>query len=523
MSKQDDRSQFRPDDGLDPNFRQEIDDALGGMSLEDLLEAEQAAKAPAPATAPGVRQGRVIAIHGEDIFVDMSGKSQGVLPVIQYDDAPLPAEGDLIEVVIEGYDRSEGFLRLSRKGAVQTAQWETLEEGQMVEGRVTDHNKGGLELDVNGIRVFLPVSHIELFRVEDLAPYVNQKLRCQVIEVNRAERNVIVSRRAVLEVEAAKAREEAFEKLAEGQTVRGIVKTVMPYGAFVDIGGVDGLLHVSDMSYSRVNDPHEVVKQGQSVEVRILKVDKDTRRIGLGLKQVKPDPWIGADTKWSVDDIVTGRITRLADFGAFVELEEGVEGLLPISEMTFQRRIQHPKDVVKEGDVIKLRVLSVDGVKKRISLSLKRVGDDPWMGATVRWPQGSIIEGIVQRVAEFGAFVELAPGVDGLVHVSELSTEFVRNASDAVHEGDRVRAKVLAVEEDRRRILAVHQAGGCLGPSRTDGRAGPGIGPDGPPAGPQAQEAAQGRPGVNRPRWNDSTFRPCWPIILTARACSARP
>jgi len=437
-----------PDD-LDAILERELDEALSSLEGGSFLTADSL---PASPSAPGVKRGRVIAIHRDDIFVDMGGKSQGVLSAEQFDDVPLPNVGDVIEVTIEGYDRNDGLLLLSRKGAVTASTWERIEEGQIVEGRVTGHNKGGLELDINGIRAFMPISHIELVRVEDLAPYVNRRLKCQVIDVDEAERNVVVSRRAVLELEAAEARERAFASLVEGKIVTGVVKSVMPYGAFVDIGGVDGLLHVKDMAHGRTEDPTKVVKEGQKIEVMILKVDPDSRRISLGLKQVMPDPWADAESKWPADTLVTGRVTRLMDFGAFLELEPGVEGLIPIGEMTYERRIRHPSEIVKEGDVVKVRVISLDPARKRISLSLKRVGDDPWVGASARWPKDSVVQGLVKRIVEFGAFVELTAGVEGLIHISELSDTPVRRITEVVKEGQTVQARVLEVDEERRRI-----------------------------------------------------------------------
>lgn len=467
MAEQDNK--FRPQDNLDPDLQRELDEALGDMSLEAMIDAEEASKRAIAEGAPGsagkvgkgVRRGQVMAIQGEDIFIDLGGKTQGILTVSQFGvDDPLPRIGSALDVTIEGFDPENGLLILSRQGAVMAAAWETLQEGQILEGRVTGLNKGGLELTLSGIRAFMPISQVEMFRVEDLTPYLNQKFRVQVSEIDRDDNNVIVSRRTLLELEAQEAREKTFESLAEGQTVKGVVRNIMPYGAFVDIGGVDGLLHVKDMAHSRVEDPNTIVQQGQTLELRVLKVDREARKVGLGLKQVLPDPWAGAGEKFIPDTVVSGRVVRLADFGAFVELESGVDGLIPISELTFERRIKHPSEIVNVGDMIKVRVMSVDLERKRISLSLKKVGDDPWTGAAVRWPEKSEVQGVVKRIAEFGAFVELVPGVEGLVHISELSNERVRSVGDAVKEGQPVKCKVLGVEEDRRRIsLSIKQAG----------------------------------------------------------------
>ena len=469
-SAKNDGNYFRPQQKLDDELQHELDDALGDMSIEDIMDAETASQRPPRAKAAGAQDqpqgdpdvqlliGTVVAIQGDDIFVDVGKRSEGVLPAGQFRDQPLPDVGDAVQVTVAAYNESEGLLMLSREGAVQAAAWATLEEGQIVEGRVVKDNKGGLELDVQGIRAFMPISQIERFHVEDIKQYLEQRLRCVVTEFNRVEKNVVVSRRDLLEIESAEARKNLLETLEEGQVLTGIVRSVMPYGAFVDLGGVDGLVHVSDMAYSRVEDPSTIVAEGQQVEVKVLKVDQEAERISLGLKQAKPDPWLGVESKWPVDSLISGRVTRLAEFGAFAEVEEGVEGLIPIGEMTFERRIKHPSEIVNEGDVVRLRVLSVEPDRRRISLSIKQAGEDPWMGASVRWPAESIVDGMVTRVADFGAFVQLSPGVDGLVHVSELSDGHVRAVTDVVREGDRVQAKVLEVDEERRRIsLSIRQ------------------------------------------------------------------
>lgn len=369
VSRFEDDNRFRPPSPVDHELENELEEALGEMSLEDIIDAEDTAARGGP---DELRKGRVIAIHGDDVFVEFGAKSQGVLPASQFEDEPLPKVGDVIEVVIDSYDQRDGLLILSRKGAIRAAAWDTIATGQIVEGRVTDHNKGGLELDINGIRAFMPISQIERFRVENLAPYVNERLRCQVTEVDRAEENVVVSRRDVLEAEAAEAREKIFETLAEGKTVRGVVKTIMPYGAFVDIGGVDGLLHVRDMSHAHVGDPRSVVQEGQQIDVMILKFDRDERKISLGLKQILPSPWLGTKQKWPENMIVEGTVTRITDFGAFVKLTDGVEGLVHISELSDQR-VGSVGDVLTQGQTVKAVVLSVDEQAHRMSLSIKKL------------------------------------------------------------------------------------------------------------------------------------------------------
>ena len=452
IKKQDRDNIHRSDDQLDAELQRELDEALGGMSIEQMLDAEEEAKNPRSGKRDGVRVGKVIDIQKDDIFVDFGSKTQGVIQAIQFADEPLPEIGSDIEVVVERYDQSEGLLILSREGAVVAATWNSIHPGQIVEAFVTGANTGGLELKFNGIRGFMPMSMIDIGRVEDTSPYMQTKMLCEIIDIDHQRKSVTLSRRKVLEAQAAEMRDQVLGELAEGKIVSGTVRSIMPYGAFVDLGGVDGLLHVSDMSYSRVEDPNEVVKVGQKVEVMILKLDREADRISLGLKQVMPDPWSAAADKWPPNELVTGRVTKLADFGAFVELEPGIEGLVPISEMSFEKRIKHPSEVVNVGDTPQLRVLSVDPQRKRLSLSIKRVGDDPWVGASVRWPVDSVAEGVVSRMESFGAFVELAPGVEGLVHVSEASENRVRHVSEALKEGQLVQAKVLSVDEAQRRI-----------------------------------------------------------------------
>ncbi len=447
---------YRPEPKLDDDVQRELDAALGDMSLQDIIDAEDGASTAGKRSASGVRKGKVVAIQGDDIFVDVGGRSEGILPATQYkEDEALPSEGDEIEIVIEGYD--DGVLRLSREGAVQAATWDTLEKGQVVEARVTGHNKGGLEVTFGGIRAFMPISQVDMMRVEDLTPYVGEKFPCVVTDIDYSQQNVIVSRKDFLKREAKKQAEALWEVIHEGKVVTGKVRSIMPYGAFVDIGGTDGLLHIKDMAHGRVEKPEDIVHVGQEVEVRILNFDRESRKIGLGLKQTQPDPWEGAEGKWSIGSAVTGCITRLADFGAFLEIEPGVEGLIPISEMAF-RRIGHPKEIVKAGDVVRVKVLSVDSQAKRIGLSLKQAGDDPWMGASARWPAGAIVDGVVKRIADFGAFVELGEGVEGLVHISELDYKHVASVKAVVSEGQSVQVKVLEVDEERRRIsLSIKQ------------------------------------------------------------------
>jgi small subunit ribosomal protein S1 len=355
---------------LDAEIAGELEAAMAGLSDKDLY-AEQPgqAKAAAPGES-GRKMGKVLSVHGPDVFVDVpGGRSQGVLPLLQFPDGP-PAPGTEVEVHIEGYDRANGLLLLSRQGAAVDADWSSIAEGMTVEARVTAVNKGGLEVDVNGIRGFMPISQIELFRVENVESYVNQRLLCLVTEVVPSERNLVVSRRALLDREREATREKLWAEIAEGQVHTGIVRSVREFGAFVDLGGADGLLHVSEMSWNRVKDPTAIVQPGQTIKVVVLRVDRDKRKLSLGLKQLQASPWDDVDQKFPHSTIVSGKVTRLADFGAFVELEPGIEGLIHISELAPQR-VYRVADIVKEGQEVKVLVLSVDKDKRRISLSLK--------------------------------------------------------------------------------------------------------------------------------------------------------
>ncbi len=363
------RSTLRLKD-LDEEIEGELEAALAGLSDQDLAGGEQApAKAPGEGEKPG-KKGKVITIHGPDVFVEVpGGRSQGVLPLLQFPDGP-PKPGTEVDIHIEGYDSANGLLILTRRGAAVIADWSSIAVGQTVEARVTGVNKGGLSVEINGIRGFMPISQIDLYRVENAEQYVNQRLLCLVTEVNPQERNLIVSRRDLLDREREEKREKMWQTLAEGQVHEGVVRSVRDFGAFVDLGGVDGLLHISEMSWARVQDPASVVQPGQPIKVVVLKVDKEKRKVSLGLKQLLASPWDNIAEKYAGNKIVAGKVTKLMEFGAFVELEPGIEGLIHISELSPQR-VRRVGDIVQPGQEVQVMVLHVDGEQKRISLSLK--------------------------------------------------------------------------------------------------------------------------------------------------------
>jgi small subunit ribosomal protein S1 len=356
------------DKGFDKDLEREMQEALEGFSDKDLLAERSPRRQAGTPGAP--HKGKVYRVHGADVFIEIpGGRTQGVLPVTQFPEGP-PAQGTEVEVHIEGFDPDSGVYLLARKGAAVEVDWSSVAVGQTVEARVTGTNKGGLAVDVNGIRGFMPISQLELFRVEDTAPYVNQRLRCLVTEVDAVMANLVVSRRALLEKEREEMREQLWRELAEGQVRQGVVRSVKDFGAFVDLGGADGLLHVSEMSWTRVADATKVVQPGQSLKVVVLKIDHERRKISLGLKQLTASPWDSVAEKYHAGTVVTGKVSKLMDFGAFVELEPAVEGLIHISELSPQR-VRRVADVVKEGQEVRVMVLGVDTEQRRMSLSLK--------------------------------------------------------------------------------------------------------------------------------------------------------
>jgi small subunit ribosomal protein S1 len=447
------KEKFRPDDSA---LDKQLDQALEGVAMDELygFDKPQTDQPAAGATGQKTsRRGRIVSITRDDVFVDFGGKSQGICSILQFADTEEPKVGQEMEFDVDRYDGSEGLLVLTRRGAKATnVSWENLNVGQIVEGTVTGVNKGGLELDIKSMRAFMPAGQVDLYHVPDLSQFMNQRLTVEVTQCDPAARNLVVSRRNILEREKEEKKKKLMEELAEGQIRRGTVRNVMDFGAFVDLGGADGLLHVSEMSFRRGRNANEFVKIGDVVDVKIIKFDQETGKMSLSLKQARGvDPWADAATKYAVGTTLTGRVVKLETFGAFIEVEEGVEGLLPISEMSW-KRIKHPSDIVKENETVKLVVLSIDPTARRISFSLKQAGPDPWATVAERYATDMVVTGTVSRTADFGAFVELEPGLEGLVHISELSNQRVRATTDVVKPGQEVKVRVLEIDKDARRI-----------------------------------------------------------------------
>jgi small subunit ribosomal protein S1 len=359
---------------VDDEIERELEAALAGMDAKT-LHGDAGGQRPGKPAAESRKRGRVVSVHGEDVFVDVGGRTQGVLAIAQFPEGT-PAAGQEVDVTIEGYDNADGLLILSRQGAAAVAvDWSSVAEGMIVDARVTGTNKGGLAVEVNGIRGFIPVSQIDLYRVEDTQAFVNQKLRCVITEANPVEKNLVLSRRELLEREREEAREKLWQELAEGQIRMGVVRNVKEFGAFLDLGGVDGLLPVGEMSWNRIDDPATVVQIGQQLRVAVIRLDRERRKITLGLKQLLPSPWDDIESRYPPKTTVSGKVTRLMDFGAFVELEPGIEGLIHNSELS-TRYVRHPKEVVQPGQQVQVTVLKVDPTERRIGLSLKAALQD---------------------------------------------------------------------------------------------------------------------------------------------------
>ena len=407
---------------------------------------------------PGQRQlkGVVISLTSEQVFLDIGYKTEGVLPRSAFaQNGDAVKVGDTFPVSVTGRNE-EHYYELSLFKVRQVHDWSALEaafaEKTAVVGTVTEVIKGGLSVDI-GVRAFMPGSRSGAKDAAELEKLVGTEINCRITKLDVTDENVVVDRRIVLEEQARGVTAARREALKEGDTVTGTVRTLMPYGAFVDLGGIDGLLHVSDISHTRVTKPEDVLTVGQELELRILKIDPETKKISLGLKQLQPEPWQTAPDRLTVGQRITGTVTRIADFGAFIEIEPGVEGLLHISEMSYGRKLRHPSDLLRQGDRVETVILGIDPEKRRIALGLKQTLTDPWSEVLHNFPVGSQIEGPVTKLMNFGAFVQLADGVEGLVHVSEISAEKrINHPQDVLRVGQIVKAQVLAIDTEKRQI-----------------------------------------------------------------------
>src|SRR5437867_1113471 len=402
-----------------------------------------------------VVRGHVVEVRDSEVLVDIGYKSEGTIAIEEFRHGTLPKVGDDIEVYLESKEDNEGLIVLSKDKADKIKVWDAIsashDSGTPVEGRVVEVVKGGLAVDV-GVRAFLPGSQVDLRPVKNLGSLVGQSIRAKVIKLNRRRGNVVLSRRAVLEEEREEKKKHTLSVLSEGMVLTGTVKNITDYGAFIDLGGIDGLLHVTDMSWGRIGHPSEIFQIGDQVEVVVLHFDPVTGRVSLGYKQKSSDPWADVAQRYPVGSKVTGRVVSLTDYGAGGELEPGVDWLLHISDMSSTRNLGHPSEILKKGQTIETQILNVDKENKRISLGLKQIQPDPWDSVTQRYPMGSRVTGKVVRLTDFGAFVELEPGVDGLLHISQMSSRPIGSPAEIVNAGDELTLMVIRVDPNERRI-----------------------------------------------------------------------
>ncbi|TVR02065.1 MAG: 30S ribosomal protein S1 [Desulfovibrionales bacterium] len=442
MTNTTDETQDQFDQEMELNFEAELEQYLN----DDFGDVEEGC----------IVQGEVVKIGGDHILVDVNFKSEGQIPASEFKDQDgcLSIKmGDKIDVYVIKKNEGEGSILLSREKAKRMQLFDKLEgileSNEVITGTITKRIKGGYHVDVDGVEAFLPGSHVDLRPVPDMDALVGQDFEFRVLKVNRRRSNVIVSRRVLLEEERDSMRQSLLQNIEEGQKIQGKVKNITDYGVFVDLGGLDGLLHITDMAWKRIRHPKEMVQIGDDLELMVLNFDKENQKVSLGLKQLVPDPWTNIAAKFPEGTRLTGKVTNLVDYGAFVELEPGVEGLVHISEMSWTRKLRHPSQMVRVGDPVDVIVLGVDQEKKRISLGMKQVAPNPWDVVGEKYPDGTVLEGTIKNITEFGMFVGIEDGIDGLIHVSDISwTKKVRHPSEIFKVGDVVQAKVLTVDKD---------------------------------------------------------------------------
>jgi small subunit ribosomal protein S1 len=409
-------------------------------------------------------KGRIIRVGEESVVVDVGFKSEGLIPLAEWAEVEQqPKPGDLVQVLVEDVEDGGGIaedpfgmITLSKRKAEKIIAWQemmkTVEEGQVVTGTVIRKIKGGLLVDI-GVNVFLPASQVDIRRPSDIGDYIGRVVQCEVLKIDEARRNIVVSRRSLIEKQRQEDREQLLRELEVGQLRKGVVKNIADFGAFVDLGGIDGLLHIIDMSWSRIGHPSELVSIDEEIEVMILGIDHAKGKIALGLKQKTASPWDNVEEKYPINSIVTGTVVNVMSYGAFVKLEEGIEGLVHISEMSWTKRVNHPSELVQIGDEIKVVVLGIDKKKQEISLGMKQTQANPWEHVAERYPVDRVVTGKIRNLTNYGAFVELEEGIDGLLHVSDMSwTRKISHPSEMLEKGREVSCKVLSVDQERRRI-----------------------------------------------------------------------
>ena len=404
----------------------------------------------------GIVSGKVIEIVGDQVVVDVGYKSEGLVPLNEWEDEPPPKPGDAVEVLLEGMEDETGEIVLSRKKAHRMRAWEMViskyHEGDVVGGKVTRKIKGGLLVDI-GVNVFLPASQVDIRRPNDIAEYIDKDIQCMILKIDEGRRNIVVSRRKLIEITRETQKKTLLSEIEKDQIRTGTVKNIADFGAFVDLGGIDGLLHITDMSWGRINHPSDMVKIDDQIEVMVLHVDKDREKIALGLKQKSASPWENVADKYPVGTRVLGEVVNVMSYGAFVKLEEGIEGLVHISEMSWTKRINHPSELVQIGDKIEVVVLGINKEKQEISLGMKQTQNNPWDQVAGKYPPGTMIEGTVRNLTNYGAFIEIEEGIDGLLHISDMSwTRKIGHPNELLEKGQKITCQVLNVDQERKRI-----------------------------------------------------------------------
>jgi small subunit ribosomal protein S1 len=422
-------------------------------SFGDILSQFEQDHAKKP--TEGLREGVVVSVSADLVFVDVGLKTEGALPLAEFGGREVKP-GDKLQVTIKGRDPEGGYYLLTRSKAARPTDWAALErafaEKKTIVGTVTGVVKGGLSVDV-GVRAFMPASRSGARDASEMEKLVEQEIRCRIIKLDAADEDVVVDRRAVAEEEEQASKERRYSELKEGDVVNGTVRSLTDYGAFVDIGGADALLHVADISWARTGRPEDALAVGQELEAKVLKIDREKHRVSIGMKQLQPHPWDAVPGKYKIGERVTGTITRVTDFGAFVEVEPGVEGLIHVSEMSWVKKVKKPSDLVKPGETVEAVILGVNPAEKRMSLGLKQALGDPWANATEKFGVGSIVEGPVVSLTKFGAFVQVGEGVEGMIHVSDLSGEKrINHPQDVLKMGQVTKAQVLEIDPPKRRL-----------------------------------------------------------------------
>ena len=438
----------------DAEIESEVSSILGKVQEADGLKNlyEESIKA---FESGSVVAGRVVRVVGSDAIIDVGFKSEGSVPLEEFDGAKVVV-GQQVDVLLEAVEDETGLVILSKRKADRIKGWERVltqyKEGDVVKGRVSRKIKGGLLVDI-GVPVFLPASQVDIRRPADVSHYIGQEISCKILKIDADRRNIVVSRRRLIEEEREQAKRNLLAEMRVGQSRDGVVKNIADFGAFVDLGGIDGLLHITDMAWGRVGHPGEVVSIDQKIQIRVLSIDREKEKVALGLKQKSTSPWHNIEVRYPIGSKVKGEVVNITPYGAFVKVEEGIEGLVHVSEMSWTKRINHPSEVVNVNEEIEVIVLAIDKAKQEISLGMKQTEVNPWTLVKEKYPPGTVVEGTVQNLANYGAFIEIEEGIDGLLHVTDMSwTQKVGHPSEVLHKGAKVKCVVLSVDQDKKRV-----------------------------------------------------------------------